>query len=638
MLVTMNRMLGNLSIQLKLALGFALVLLLTLGIALIGWTTLEDLADRSDKLTDIGAVNKEIQDVRNQRLVYERNLEPAVGQQMDKELDDVAKRLAYLQRRLNVPANLARVQRQENTLDQYRRTFAELQTTVQARQQARDALGSSAERAVALLAPVGQALRERADFSAYASLVTVDQQIQQARFHLRGYTYSGRAEFEAPALAAIDQAASQLDALPDRLPSTYRDTLRAAAGALADYRAAVLDFSAARSASDSALQHLAQLGDSLLAVSDELTQSQTELVDQQALQARYNLGLAIAIALLLGIAAAWVITRQITTPLQQTLRLVERVAGGDLSQTLVAERRDELGELQRAMQRMTVSLRELVGGIGEGVTQIASAAEQLSAVTEQTSSGVSTQKVETDQVATAMHEMAATVQDVARNAEQASEAATLADQQAGEGDRVVSEAIDEIERLAAAVDHSGEAMAQLKAESDKIGSVLDVIKSVAQQTNLLALNAAIEAARAGEAGRGFAVVADEVRGLARRTQQSTEEIEGLIAGLHRGTSEVAGILDNSRELTLSSVELTRRAGTSLATISTTVSSIQAMNQQIAAAAEQQSAVAEEINRSVINVRDVSDQTSAASEETAASSIELARLGVQLQALVGRFQL
>jgi methyl-accepting chemotaxis protein len=414
--------------------------------------------------------------------------------------------------------------------------------------------------------------------------------------------------------------------------------LRAAAGALADYRAAVLDFSAARSASDSALQHLAQLGDSLLAVSDELTQSQTELVDQQALQARYNLGLAIAIALLLGIAAAWVITRQITTPLQQTLRLVERVAGGDLSQTLVAERRDELGELQRAMQRMTVSLRELVGGIGEGVTQIASAAEQLSAVTEQTSSGVSTQKVETDQVATAMHEMAATVQDVARNAEQASEAATLADQQAGEGDRVVSEAIDEIERLAAAVDHSGEAMAQLKAESDKIGSVLDVIKSVAQQTNLLALNAAIEAARAGEAGRGFAVVADEVRGLARRTQQSTEEIEGLIAGLHRGTSEVAGILDNSRELTLSSVELTRRAGTSLATISTTVSSIQAMNQQIAAAAEQQSAVAEEINRSVINVRDVSDQTSAASEETAASSIELARLGVQLQALVGRFQL
>lgn len=149
---------------------------------------------------------------------------------------------------------------------------------------------------------------------------------------------------------------------------------------------------------------------------------------------------------------------------------------------------------------MTVSLRELIGGIGDGVTQIASAAEELSAVTEQTSAGVNNQKVETDQVATAMNEMAATVQEVARNAEEASEAAVMADQQAREGDRVVGEAIAQIERLASEVNHSSEAMGQLKAESDKIGSVLDVIKSVAQQTNLLALNAAIEAARAGKPG------------------------------------------------------------------------------------------------------------------------------------------
>ena len=391
-------------------------------------------------------------------------------------------------------------------------------------------------------------------------------------------------------------------------------------------------------AADQALQRMADQGTVLLQTSQAMTASQTQVRDAGASQAKAMLAGATALAMILGLLAAWAITRQIIIPLRQTLAAAERVASGDLRHDLHSDRRDELGQLQASMQRMTQGLRELIGGIGDGVTQIASAAEELSAVTEQTSAGVNNQKVETDQVATAMNEMAATVHEVARNAEQASEAALAADQQAREGDRVVSEAVAQIERLAREVVNSSEAMNQLKAESDKIGSVLDVIKSVAQQTNLLALNAAIEAARAGEAGRGFAVVADEVRSLAQRTQQSTEEIEELIAGLQSGTQRVASVMDASRQLTDSSVELTRRAGGSLDTITRTVSSIQAMNQQIATAAEQQSATAEEINRSVMNVRDISDQTSAASEETASSSVELARLGTHLQGLVGRFKL
>ncbi|WP_371128544.1 methyl-accepting chemotaxis protein [Pseudomonas sp. NFACC13-1] len=233
--------------------------------------------------------------------------------------------------------------------------------------------------------------------------------------------------------------------------------------------------------------------------------------------------------------------------------------------------------------------------------------------------------------------MTATVQEVARNAEEASQAAAAADGEARAGDQVVSEAIAQIERLASEVVRSTDAMTVLQQESDKIGSVMDVIKAVAEQTNLLALNAAIEAARAGEAGRGFAVVADEVRGLAQRTQKSTEEIEGLVAGLQNGTQQVAAVMNNSRSLTDSSVALTRKAGESLGNITRTVSNIQSMNQQIAAAAEQQSAVAEEISRSIINVRDVSEQTAAASEETAASSVELARLGSQLQMMVSHFR-
>ncbi|WP_405046758.1 methyl-accepting chemotaxis protein [Pseudomonas sp. ML2-2023-3] len=233
--------------------------------------------------------------------------------------------------------------------------------------------------------------------------------------------------------------------------------------------------------------------------------------------------------------------------------------------------------------------------------------------------------------------MTATVQEVARNAEQASQAAAAADNEAREGDTVVNQAIDQIERLAVEVGRSTEAMAVLQQESDKIGSVMDVIKAVAEQTNLLALNAAIEAARAGDAGRGFAVVADEVRGLAQRTQKSTEEIQTLVAALQSGTQHVATVMHNSRTLTDSSVTLTRQAGTSLQGITRTVSNIQSMNQQIAAAAEQQSAVAEEISRSIVNVRDVSEQTAAASDETAKSSVELARLGNQLQEMVSHFK-
>lgn len=405
------------------------------------------------------------------------------------------------------------------------------------------------------------------------------------------------------------------------------------------YRRYFNDISQAQPGADhsQALGHLQQHGQTLLDISTQLTVALTAQRDYEASHAKNMLSLTTALALLFGAIAAWAITRQIVIPLNQTLSVVDRIAGGDLSQDLKAERRDELGQLQRSLQRMTLGLRELIGGISDGVTQIASAAEELSAVTEQTSAGVNNQRVETDQVATAMNEMAATVQEVARNAEQASEAAVAADQQAREGDKVVGEAIKQIERLAAEVGQSTEAMNLLKQESDKIGSVLDVIKSVAQQTNLLALNAAIEAARAGEAGRGFAVVADEVRSLAQRTHKSTEEIEELIAGLQSGTQQVTHVMDNSRSLTDSSVELTRRAGSALATITQTVSAIQGMNQQIAAAAQQQSSVAEEINRSVLNVRDVSDQTSAASEETAASSVELARLGTHLQMLVGKFR-
>jgi len=626
------------SVSRKLGLGFGLVLFLTMGITVSGWVSMDDVTARGDLLGEIAMTSHDTQELRIARQRYQLDRDDASLAQVDKVLATLLERQQHLLKEIRHPSVLPTLEQQHDAALQYQKGFEQLKQANQRREASRKLLGDSADKTAELIDKVQQRLLHAGDLRQYYEAVQLSTLFQQARFQVRGYTFSGKAEYQQTALAAIDQAAPLLKALPAKLPAEYAEDLAQADAALAAYRDAVVQVGNAQADSDQTLQNMAAKGNTLLETSAAMTEAQTKVRDNANRNAQATLAGAAIIALVLGLLAAWTITRQIIVPLRQTLTAAERVASGDLRQDLQVERRDELGQLQAAMQRMTKSLRELIGGIGDGVTQIASAAEELSAVTEQTSAGVNNQKVETDQVATAMNQMTATVHEVARSAEQASEAALMADQQAREGDRVVGEAIAQIERLAGEVVNSSEAMNQLKAESDKIGSVLDVIKSVAQQTNLLALNAAIEAARAGEAGRGFAVVADEVRSLAQRTQQSTEEIEELIANLQSGTQRVAGVMDGSRALTDSSVELTRRAGGSLETITRTVSSIQAMNQQIATAAEQQSATAEEINRSVMNVRDISDQTSAASEETASSSIELARLGTHLQGLVGRFRL
>ncbi|CAM3249693.1 methyl-accepting chemotaxis protein [Pseudomonas floridensis] len=632
----LTQSLANASVSLKLAIGFGLVLVMTLMISTTAWFSTNALIDRGDRVTAIANVNELTLQLRISRMRYEALFNAETAADVKTTLDQLDASLQEARNLLRSPENIQLLDGQIQAAREYRQSFTEMTKAIDTRESSRSQMGDNADKAVEQANKIEAELLKQDNILAFNGIVGVSKLIQQARFQVRGYTYSGKPEFEKNANQAIDEAITGINTLAGDISSEFTPLLQQAIAGLKGYRAAVGLYRDSQAASRVALEKMTALGVKMLATSSDMIERQNKSRDVESEHAVMMIAAATALALLLSVLAAWIITRQITTPLQQTLEVVERVAAGDLSRNLSVNRKDELGKLQSTIQRMTVSLRELVGGIRDGVTQIASAAEELSAVTEQTSAGVNSQKVETDQVATAMHEMTATVQEVARNAEEASEAAVAADQQAREGERVVNEAITQIERLASAVGNSSEAMGALKQESDKIGSVLDVIKSVAEQTNLLALNAAIEAARAGEAGRGFAVVADEVRSLAQRTQKSTEEIEALIVRLQSGTQQAATVMDSSRELSASSVDLTRRAGGSLENITRTVSAIQAMNQQIAAAAEQQSATAEEINRSIINVRDVSEQTSAASEETAASSVELARLGTHLQTLVSRF--
>ncbi|WP_404940853.1 methyl-accepting chemotaxis protein [Pseudomonas mosselii] len=290
------------------------------------------------------------------------------------------------------------------------------------------------------------------------------------------------------------------------------------------------------------------------------------------------------------------------------------------------------------MQQMAEGLSGIVSGLQQGIDQLAGSAQALSAVTEQTNREVGSQKDETEQVATAMQQMTATVHDVARNAEQAAQAAQDADDKVESGQQVVRQSMLRIEQLAVAAETASSGIDSLSAEIHTIGDVLEVIKSVAEQTNLLALNAAIEAARAGEQGRGFAVVADEVRALARRTQQSTEEIERLVASLRGNAQQSVTQIRGSTELVRLAVADTLQTESALGSIAAAVSLIQQMNQQIAAAAEQQSSVAEEISRSVTQIRGSADQAALAMQDNARSSVELAQLGSDLKGMVGHFRL
>ncbi len=349
-----------------------------------------------------------------------------------------------------------------------------------------------------------------------------------------------------------------------------------------------------------------------------------------------SLGLLAAVV---GLILVWLMARSVTRPILGVARMLEDIASGegDLTRRLAYDKQDELGQLAGWFNRFLDKLQPIIAQVKRSVQDARGTADQSAAIATETSAGMEQQYRQVDQVATASHEMSATAQDVARSAAQAAQAARDADQATREGLTVIDRTTTNIGHLAADMSTAMAQVEGLAANSEKIGSVLEVIRGIAEQTNLLALNAAIEAARAGEAGRGFAVVADEVRNLARRTQESVEETRVVIELLQNGTTDVVGSMGNSYRQAQGSVEQVGQAVTALRQIGEAVTVISDMNLQIASAAEEQSAVAEEINSNVATIRDVTESLSEQANESARVSQALNSLANQQQGLMDQFR-
>ncbi len=369
-----------------------------------------------------------------------------------------------------------------------------------------------------------------------------------------------------------------------------------------------------------------------------------EKTDEAALEAEsaameVMIILGTLIGIIIGIAVAMFISKAITVPLEKVVTRAKEIASGNLTGEAITVRgNDELAELTQSINEMGTSLQDIIQQVSTSANELSAASGQLQNTATQTNQGMENQRIETEQVATAMNQMSATVQEVAQNASLAASAASNADTAASKGHSLVTENMKSITKLADEIENASQTINRLGEDTNSVDNIVAVINGIAEQTNLLALNAAIEAARAGEQGRGFAVVADEVRTLAARTQDSTEEIRTMLDKLKTGASDAVLAMERGHEQAQSSVEQASNASNAIDEITQAVASISEMNTQIATAAEEQSSVAEEMNRSVVQISSEADATLQNTRETSAAAEQVGALSHSMQQIISRFKI
>ncbi|KUM44145.1 chemotaxis protein [Pseudomonas sp. EpS/L25] len=633
----------------KLAVGFGLVLLLTLVVAVQGGLALKDVEHRFGSLKDMAAVNRQMMQVRALEQGFRLTGDKALSERLQKALPDVLAGLSRLSGEAG-SADAASVSAAMESIKAYGAAFTEFERLNTSRHLAMDGATFLVEGAANSLDILQSGLLDDGTYALRdsqgkqgAELLALSQQVGELyRLMLKSLdeaqARASKSSVDDSPLPSATAALAQLAKVEPQLSDpAYSSVIQDVSTNIKEFTTRLGDYSAALAKEQIAGAGMTNLAQTAVQRVDALYGEQE--AELQAMMTKRLLAIAgiALLALIVGALAALFITLAIVRPLRQVIAAAERIAEGDLDVELKVDRTDEIGQLQRSSASMVAALRNMVLQLQGGIGRLGQAVEVLTDQAREAQLGMTRQREETDQVAAAMAELAATAHSVAADAEGAATAVDQAERRVSDGHAVVGRSLAGVETLGVDVRAAAESLQGVSRDSQAISAVLDVIKAVAEQTNLLALNAAIEAARAGDQGRGFAVVADEVRALAKRTQQSSVEIEQLIAVLQRGSGEAVGRMQQSELLltgTLNNATDTRQA---FAEIATAVASIQQKNQQIAAAAVQQSAVAEEVAVNVTRIRDGADQTSEVMAATAAASRELAALGEELTTLVRRFR-